>query len=212
MGAAGVSPMREGGRTASVEWGVAGACLKSENVSGDLHFVKELPGGSLLAVMDGLGHGPSASFAAKRARDAIEEHAESDLVHVMRKAHESLKGTRGVALTLAWVDASVSHLSWVGVGNVSGVLLPSSQTSYKSSLANRGGVVGYKLPTLAPRTLAIAQGDIIVLATDGIRSGYAGESIGGLAPAKAATQLLSHFQRPDDDALVLVAKCQGALT
>lgn len=204
--------MHEDGRTASVDWGAAGAPVASEAFSGDLHFVGDLPNGSLLAVMDGLGHGPSAAAAAKRARDAIEEHAGSDLVHVMRKAHEALKGTRGVALTLAFVDASVSHLSWVGVGNVTGMLLPLSHASYRSALGNRGGVVGYKLPTLALRTLAIAQGDTIVLATDGIRSGYAAESIEGITPAKAAAQLLSHFHRKEDDALVLVAKCQVPLT
>lgn len=212
MGTAGLSPMIEEGRTASVEWGAAGAPLASEALSGDLHFVGDFASGSLLAVMDGLGHGPKATAAAKRARDAIEDHAGSDLVHVMRKAHEALKGTRGVALTLAWVDASVSHLSWVGVGNVSGMLLPLSRASYKSALGNRGGVVGYKLPTLVLRTLAIAEGDMIVLATDGIRSGYSNESIGGLPPAKAAAQLLAHFQRKEDDALVLVAKCQVLLT
>ena len=49
-----------------VEWSVAKMCRRGEATSGDLAVVNVLPGGALVAGVDGLGHGAAAARAARR--------------------------------------------------------------------------------------------------------------------------------------------------
>ena len=55
-------------KTRSAEWASAFISLPGESQCGDRHFVADVPEGTLLAVVDGIGHGDEAAFAAERAR------------------------------------------------------------------------------------------------------------------------------------------------
>ena len=65
-------------------------------------------------------------------------------------------------------------MTWVGVGNVSGFLLRAhpGEGRPREVLLPRGGVVGYRLPTLYSVTVLVAAGDTLLFATDGIRSSF----------------------------------------
>lgn len=194
-----------------VEWATAQTAHPLETDSGDQYVVAPLPDGLLLAVIDGLGHGVRAATAARAAVAALTGSPSNDLTTLMARCHAAVSGTRGVVMTLAAVDTSRRTLAWVGIGNVTGVLVHpghSAHTPKRDHLHLRGGVVGYNLPRPRLFTTLVAPGDVLVLATDGIRSGFA-DSITASQPAQAiADHILAQHGRGTDDALALVAVCR----
>src|SRR5439155_854465 len=80
-----------------IDWGVATLALAGEAESGDLHLVKPVGRGVLVAAVDGLGHGAEAAAAARTAVTTLDRHADEFLIPVVRKCHEALIGRRGAA-------------------------------------------------------------------------------------------------------------------
>ena len=141
-----------------VEWGVATRCRRGEATSGDLAVVTLLPEGALVAAIDGLGHGGEAARAARRAGEVVRESPSRDLVLLVERCHAALQGTRGAAISLAFVSPSESTMTWLGVGNVEGRVLSGdpSATRPKGSLALGSGVPGHELPPVRAATLDAA--------------------------------------------------------
>src|SRR6266550_7570922 len=106
-----------------IDWGVASRALPGEVVCGDLHLIKPIPEGVLLAVADGLGHGDEATVAAKTALAILEEHSEEPLEALVTRCHDSLRKTRGAVMTVATLNSFEGRLTWLGVGNVEAMLL-----------------------------------------------------------------------------------------
>lgn len=193
----------------SLDWGVAARALPGEAQSGDNHFVAKTTTGWLLAVADGLGHGPEAAVVGRAFVEVLKNHVEEGPVELIRLCHEALKNTRGCAATVVTIDRARCLLTWAGVGNVEGVVSHTqpadSATEY---ITMRGGIVGYRIPSLQASFLRLQDGDILVLATDGIAGDFV-QAIGSLhlhPPAKLAGDILGRYAKPTDDALVLVAR------
>ena len=196
---------------ALIEWGVAAKELSGQAESGDGHLVAPYPGGVLVAVVDGLGHGPSAAVVARAAIAALEGHAHESVDLLVKRCHRELLGTRGAVLSVAVFSACDGAMTWAGVGNVTGVLLRADQRAARpcESLLLRGGVVGYHLPSLYPVVLPVSSGDTLVFATDGLRSGFTEGVALNDSPQQIADHLLANYGRGTDDALVLVARYVG---
>jgi len=195
-----------------IEWAVAGRALRGEIESGDLHLVAAFPGGALVAVADGLGHGPEAAAASRIAMSTLRRYPQDPLLTLMDQCHLELQRTRGAVLSLAAIDVASATLTWLGVGNVDGMLFRADRAGAprRESLPRRGGVVGYQMPPLRTTTLAVAFGDVLIFATDGISSIYSAESPIDLDPQAAADRILDRYGKDADDALVLVARYTGA--
>jgi phosphoserine phosphatase RsbX len=99
--------------------------------------------------------------------------------------------------------ATSGELTWLGVGNVEGTLVRSGGGT--DSILLFGGVVGYTLPPLRPSITTVEAGDTLVLATDGIRSGFLQGLDTEVAPQSLADRILADHGKQSDDALVLVA-------
>lgn len=194
-----------------VEWGVAERHKPGETLSGDLHLVKTLESGVLLAVADGLGHGEAAAEAARLALNVVEEYSHKSLVEIMENCNRKLHGTRGVVMSLAFLNALNNSMEWLGVGNVEGVLVRSAPNGKpaRESLLLSCGIVGGQLPPLRAATLEIARGDTLVLATDGIQRGFEGSMVLLKGPQETAQDILERDGLATDDALVLVTTFQG---
>lgn len=195
-----------------IEWGVAAQAAAGQTESGDWHLVRSFPNGVLAAVVDGLGHGPHASAVAKTAVGAMEGHVHEPPASLLQRCHRALRSTRGVVMSLASFDALGGTMTWLGVGNVSGVLLRADSASAgraRELLLPRGGVVGYRLPTLRPVAVPVWGGDALVLVTDGIRSSFAQDLKVSDPPQQIADDILARYGRGTDDALVLVARYLG---
>ena len=192
-----------------VEWGSAEFALEPE--CGDARVVAGFPGGALVAVIDGLGHGWEAAAAAQAAVAVLERHAGEPITELVQRCHEALRKTRGAVMTLASFDAKRSSMTWTSVGNVDALLLRADRAAEpaREAISSRGGVVGYQLPQLRASSFPVSPGDTLVLVTDGIRSGYAANLRGYEAPQQMAESILARHARGADDAMVVVARYLG---
>jgi serine/threonine protein phosphatase PrpC len=194
-----------------IDWGVAAVALPGETESGDLHLVRPVRGGVLVAVVDGLGHGAEAAMAARLAVAALGSHAQESPMSLFEQCHRALKGTRGVVMSLASFGRRDASLTWLGVGNVDGVLMRAAPDGARarSSLITRGGIVGSELPRLQPEVLPVGDGDTLIFATDGIREGFGEGLPTDATPQQQADHILAKHRKGTDDALVLVARYRG---
>jgi negative regulator of sigma-B (phosphoserine phosphatase) len=195
-----------------ISWTVEARTLDGQAESGDLHLVEPFPGGVLVAVIDGLGHGSEAAVAARAAASCLALNAGRPVEELVARCHMALRRTRGAVMSLASIDPAGGTMSWLGVGNVEGVLFradPSAMPPREAIIA-RGGIVGYQVPTLRQATVTIAPGDTMVLATDGVHAGFAGEAPLGRMPSDLARAIIAQYHKRSDDALVLVARFEGA--
>src|SRR5262245_12632303 len=85
--------------------------------NGDTHVVRLEGERNLLAIVDGLGHGPKAREAARKAEEFLgQANLGRDVLTLMETLHEELRGTRGAAAMLCVVRDD--RLFGCGVGNV----------------------------------------------------------------------------------------------
>ena len=197
--------------SSTIECGVAARALPGQTSSGDLELVKSFPNGVLVAALDGVGHGEEAASAATVARSILEAHAGEPVIALIGRCHEGLRATRGVAMSVASFNVSQGLITWLGVGNVQGVLLRRglSRSVTEESLLLRAGVVGVQLPSLRVSVLPVSTGDTLVFATDGISSDFDRKLARNHPPRKAAANILARHAKTTDDALVLVARYLG---
>jgi serine phosphatase RsbU (regulator of sigma subunit) len=185
--------------------------LPGEALSGDLHLVKPVADGVLMAVLDGVGHGKEALAAAETAVAILDNHAEAPLTSLVKRCHEALTTTRGVVMTLALLDPLAGTLAWLGVGSVDACLFRAEAKAGRAieRVMLRGGLVGYALPDLRLNIIPIAPGDLLVFATDGIRSSFTEGWVRRDPPQRIADRIIERHFKQTDDALVLVARYLG---
>lgn len=179
---------------------------------------------ALVAVVDGLGHGPEAALAAETILDALAAHRDSELEALVKLCHEAARHTRGAALGVARVDCPAARVRFVGVGNVRlygagpPVLAQAADQPSGASPGGRflrafitnNGIVGYNLP---PVMLAgehqLRGGDVFGLCSDGIAleacfSGLA--AIGAARADEIALQFMATKALARDDAAIVVMR------
>jgi len=192
-----------------IEWGWAGQPF--DIVSGDLHVMAPFPGGVLVALLDGLGHGHEAAEVSLAAASVLEAHASDTVLDLIQRCHNTLRKTRGLVMSLASFSAGPPTLTWAGVGNVAGDILckqPKPEHANRT-LVTRGGVVGFQLPPLRAEVLPILPGDTLIFTTDGISSGFSTGLAMNHNPQEIADFILARFAKSSDDAHVVVARYIG---
>lgn len=197
-----------------LDWAVAELTLEGEPESGDGYVVERSESGTLVGVVDGLGHGHYAALARKQAAEVLRLNVGDPVRTLFERSHRALAKTRGVAMTLCYFSHQEPSLIWAGVGNVEATLVwkyPKDRRR-SESVPLRGGIVGYNLPRIRDATLPISAGDTLVLTTDGIRAGYLEQLPFNLLPRHIADWVLQGFEKGTDDALVLVARYTGDTT
>jgi negative regulator of sigma-B (phosphoserine phosphatase) len=197
--------------TGVLDWAVAERAQPGETASGDLAVVQPFPGGVLAAVVDALGHGGEAATTARQAITALERVPSEPVADLLRRCHEALLGFRGAVVSLASFDTLHATMTWLGVGNVEGVLLLADQTLQPSrtTLVTFGGIVGAELPRARAWIVPVSPGDTLIFATDGIRTGFADDLVPTGSPQQIADGILARHAKGTDDALVLVARYIG---
>lgn len=201
------------GRTLALDLGVASRPKPGESASGDRHVVVPFDGGVTVAVVDALGHGDEAAAAAEIAERALREGPMESVISLVRHCHLALRGKRGVVMSVARFQHTQSVFSWLGVGNVEGILLKprTGPGMPKSRLVTRGGVVGSSLPELRAEEIDLSLGGLLLFATDGIDLAF-GDTLESdpRATQELADDLLRKHAKPSDDALVLAARFPAA--
>jgi phosphoserine phosphatase RsbX len=183
---------------------------EGEAVSGDCACVGRSDAGVLIGVVDGLGHGPDAGEAARRAAVVLEDPATGMRVaDVLQRCHAALQGTRGAVISLAAFPAGATDMEWLAVGNIEGVLVRARPGRLRREMiVQRPGIVGHHMPPLRSATHPVRLGDTLVFATDGVRREVV-QAVSQRGPARlegGAAELLEEFATRSDDALLLTAR------
>ncbi len=191
-------------------WAFAALPHDGQELSGDDYVLETTPAGLFVGVIDGLGHGVKAHDTAKIAATALKQGPHDDLLTLMRRSHTALTSTRGAVISAATITISAGRLDWVGVGNVTAMLIPTSDTPQRDRrhLMLRGGIVGYRLPPLRLFTESINPGDLLLFVTDGIKSSFTNDIPTEKTPQEIADFVLANHLRGTDDALVLAVRYQ----
>lgn len=195
----------------TIEWGVATRSRRGEAMNGDLGVVAVLPEGLLVAAIDGLGHGGEAARAAREAGEVVRERASEELGPLIERCHDALRNTRGAVIGLAFMSHVRRTMTWLGVGNIEGLVLSADPSALqpKGYLALGSGVLGHERPSVRIATLDVRPGDVLILATDGVEAAFADSvDISGSAQDISERILAVHW-KPVDDALVLAVRYVG---
>jgi serine/threonine protein phosphatase PrpC len=180
---------------------VSQRCARGERVCGDDFAVVHRDRAWVLAVIDGLGHGPQAQEAARAAREVIERSPALPLEQMVADVGRALKASRGACLGLAQVDLERWRLRCVIVGNVEIVGMGREALRPLPS----PGIVGREIRKLRVFESALAPGDRLFLYSDGISRRVELARYRHLAAQQAADAVVEDFGESHDDATCLVA-------
>ena len=194
---------------ACVEWAAARAVAHGQRDSGDEFCVRPFEHRTLIAVLDGLGHGSAAATVARQGVRLLEQARTPDVVRLFQECHDGLRGSRGVVMSVAMFDAPAKTMTWVGVGNVCGTLWRHGAL-HPQTLLLRSGLVGDVLPRLHESVVPLAEGDTLVFTTDGVAENIDDRLLQGSSVQVIADRILACGSKGHDDALALVARYKGA--
>ncbi len=192
-----------------LEVAVAQRTAPGQTVSGDRHIVLPHRRGVTLAVIDGIGHGPEAAKAAELAAETLRLFPDNNPLTQLSCCHLALTKSRGAVMTIAEFCPRDQTVTLSGIGNVGATLYraaPGQGTPRREDVLLRGGVLGDQLPAPHASVVPVAAGDILIMASDGVRL----DSFRDLAARSHLQHLADHLLEKNfkgtDDALVLVAR------
>jgi hypothetical protein len=189
------------------DWAVAERPFPGERVSGDTAVVKRTAEGLLLAVIDVLGHGQEAHETANTAKAFLDERLTEDIAKSLAALHDALRGSRGAAGSFAALHFSSRTVRCVGIGNtVVRIIGDRQQNSITAD-----GVLGQSFRTPREDTLDLGEDDVLVLHTDGVRTGVKLEDYPQMRYHRAqaiANTFIRRYARPYDDATCIVVRCR----
>lgn len=177
-----------------------------EDANGDAYFVRRRMGLTLLAVIDGLGHGRGAEEAARAALEVLGAWQGEGLEELFRHVHERLRPTRGAVMGACLFDARAGSFHYAGIGNIE-VRVLGSHVPIRPISGN--GTLGARLGSLRVWSYAWPQSATVVLTSDGVSARWDIEDYPGLlmkSPQLLAGVLARDYGRDSDDLTVLVAR------
>jgi len=187
------------------EVGIFGRPIAGERASGDDAAFLRTPRGLLVAVADGLGHGPEAREASARAMAVVRGGGEPGAL--LTACHAALQDTRGAVMAAALLDRRARRIDHSAAGNISTHL-------YRTRDSHRFGAVSCVLGARGPAPRIRVESEpldprpVLVMFSDGITSrADLSEDLELLRqpPVVIAHQLVARHARGTDDVLVLVA-------
>lgn len=180
--------------------------LPSETLSGDAWAAMVDAGQTDILVVDGLGHGPLAAFAAQAAIDVFQEHSYATLDTLLSRAHAALRSTRGAALLA--VRASETMVQACGAGNIAGKLFNGLS---ENSLIVQYGTVGIEIANPRINSYRFPQHGALILHSDGVSARWKAADythLLGKDPTLLSACILWSHTRRRDDATVVVLKAK----
>jgi negative regulator of sigma-B (phosphoserine phosphatase) len=172
---------------------------KGLSICGDSFIIEERQGTTLVAVVDGLGHGYESSVAAELAVEVIKKCTDQPVGSILSRCHQELRVTRGAAVGVLKVDAA-GQGEFCGIGNIE----VQSLAGTPPSLFCLAGIVGHNMRASKVMRVAMKPGDIYCLMSDGISSrGNLKSCLPGTAEA-VARRIVEHWGKDHDDSTALV--------
>ena len=189
-----------------LEHGAVCTPLHEGDPSGDGWTVVRRRSGTIAVIVDGLGHGYDAAIAADTALRIIRDEPEGTPMELMESAHRALRSTRGAAMAIAEISLASRQVRFVGVGNVSALVVSASTVKH---LVSSNGTVGHS--QIRPRNFIcdFPDGACLLMHSDGINTRWKLEAYPGLAmrhPSLIAAVLHRDFSRARDDSTSLALR------
>jgi len=176
-----------------------------ERVSGDVAFLAERDGVVFAALVDVLGHGPHAHELARRIEHFLEASWSPDIVTTLNGLHADIKGTRGAVAGLGCLDIETGELRYAGVGNTTIRRFdPHAERLYSVE-----GIIGAHMRDPVEQNLKMAESNVVVLHSDGIRENFEPEEYPQLlyqSARSAARNIVHRFGKTYDDAACIVLR------
>lgn len=141
-----------------------------ENACGDNWVCTIKDKHCVVAMVDGLGHGPEAEKAAKAALEELAALDGALINEHIRKINNEIKKTRGVVMSIAYIDSYNKQLTYCGVGNILSRLIYQPLSSIARTFNSYNGIVGHTIPTTINNTTLPWDNklDMLVMHSDGI--------------------------------------------
>jgi negative regulator of sigma-B (phosphoserine phosphatase) len=157
----------------------------------------------LIAVIDGLGHGPVAAEASLAAVAVLERASFAlPVLETMQMVHEGLRHTRGAVATICIFHGR--RIEACAVGNVQ-----VSSTTTSVPLVLSPGVLGHRVPKFRVCSCDLKPGTRLALASDGISTRFRLDEFERMPPAGACKAIFTRHRRLEDDATILIADMDG---
>lgn len=177
--------------------------MPGERLNGDGYFIRQTPNLVVVAVIDGLGHGPDAFVATEAALRILEERHGDPPATLIEACHQGLRQTRGAAMALCRIDLQAGHLEHVGIGNVETRIFAGERVVAPFCF---NGTVGMRMENWKVLSYPFTRGMTLVIYSDGISERFLLDPPQlARTPQEIATCLFT-FARQNDDATVLVGR------
>jgi len=176
-----------------------------ELVSGDTVVIRPLDNGIFVAIVDVLGHGPEAHELTHVIEAYLMRYGSYNVSGLLKSLHQHLKGSRGAAVGLCAIDASIHRADYAGIGNTSIRRFGEVETR----LVSQDGVLGQNMRTPLLQSLQLKAGEMIVLYTDGVSDRFTSEDYPGVlrhAPQDVAKNIVQRFGKDHDDAACIAVR------
>ncbi len=189
----------------SIDWAIASQPFEEGSESGDMGAIKPLDSGFAIVAVDVAGHGAGAASLANAIRVFFERSYELAPVEFLSALDGELKGTRGCVGVFGRLGPQERVFRYASVGNVQGVVFG----EHRRRLVSQDGIIGYTMPKLRERQIAIESGECLVLYSDGIREYFDPDPSlveRSASAGQIASGILDTFGKGVDDALCLALK------
>ena len=186
--------------------GGVSVAMATESECGDAWALEQAPGGPVVLVADGLGHGHKAAEASATAVAAFRRHADQPVERILEAVHRALRSTRGAAVAIARGSPEGPAVRYCGIGNIAGAVLGSLSIRKMVSLP---GTAGHEARSIRTFDYPWPEGSLLVMHSDGITGRWDLARYPGLAerhPSLVAGVLLRDFARGRDDATAVVVR------
>jgi anti-sigma regulatory factor (Ser/Thr protein kinase) len=191
---------------APIECGAIVIPAPNEVECGDAWCFVERAGGALVMGVDGLGHGLTASQAAKTACDAFMTEKSRPPGAVLERIHTALRTTRGAAVIMLDINWEQRQLVAAGIGNLVAAIVEGPTTK---RIPSYSGIVGYATPRVRELSYAIGPAATVIFHSDGLTTSWQPERYPGLMQhpcAVIAGVLYRDCKRGRDDSMVVALR------
>ncbi len=193
----------------NVRVGALTRAKKGFTANGDAYLVEEISHGILICVIDGIGHGEHAERAArvcvKTIREYIHSREDFTLTGLFYACDTALRDTDGVVMAAVMIKNGDDRVYFAGVGNITTRII-GREKIYPIST---GGIIGYNMSRVREKRYPYKSGDLILMHSDGIRSGIKEEILTQLYnqdEERIAEEIFREYSRETDDATIVVVR------
>ncbi|MDH5366014.1 MAG: SpoIIE family protein phosphatase [Cyclobacteriaceae bacterium] len=179
--------------------------LINEDECGDICLMLDSEDVFFAALIDVLGHGKEAQILALRSIEIIENNYFDDIQKIVDVLHEKINRSRGLVGSFVQINKKTAELTYLGVGNVSGILLGDNNHRF----VNKEGIIGQNISRHRIEKLVLKDKDLILLYSDGIPEKINFKLNDDFETKSAkiiAREIVDNYSRGNDDSTCFVLK------